>query len=54
MIILIFDSTFYQSLNSSVCLSDTEGERRMAGEVPALQTRDKLKHIIAIKDCAVE
>lgn len=54
MIILIFDSTFYQPLNSSFCLSDREGERRMAGEVLALQPRDKLKHNIAIKDCAVE
>lgn len=54
MIILIFDSTFHQPLNSSFHQCDIEGEERMAGEVLALQPQGKLKHNIALQDCAVE
>lgn len=54
MIILIFDSTFHQPLNSSFHQCDIEGEERMAGEILALQPQGKLKHHIALQDCAVE
>lgn len=59
MVLLIFDSTFYQPLNSSFCPHDIEGEKtkqnkKMSGELLALQPRGKSKHNLALTDSGVE